>query len=61
MHKAILLLVETHAKVGDISPVLVPRILEALINEVTQIALRSFQKVPQFGTGGMLMVSLAQC
>ena len=60
MHKAILLLVETHSKVNDVSPPLVRRVLEELVNEVTEVALRSFQKITQFGTGGMLMVSRPQ-
>ncbi|WVR08462.1 hypothetical protein IAU60_005517 [Kwoniella sp. DSM 27419] len=58
MHKAILLLVEAHSKVGDIAPDLVPRVLEALVNGITQVALSSFQQIPKFGTGGMLMATL---
>ena len=58
MHKTILLLVETHSKVSDVSPPLVRRILEALVLHITRVALSSFQKITQFGTGGMLMASI---
>jgi len=58
MHKAILLLVEAHAKVSDVSTVLLPRILEALVNGLTEVALDCFQRIPNFGTGGMLTVSI---
>ena len=56
MYKTILLLVEAHAKVGDVAPTLIPRVIEALLNGATEVALRSFQQVPKFGTGGMLTV-----
>jgi exocyst complex component 2 len=58
MHKAILLVVEAHVRVGDIAPSLVVRVLEALVEGITDIALYSFQQIPKFGTGGMLTVSL---
>lgn len=61
MHKTILMLVEAHAKVGDTVPSsasgLVNRVLVALVTKVTEVALRCFQQVPKFGTGGMLTVS----
>lgn len=56
MHKAILLLVESHVRVTDIAPSLVTRVLEALVTGLTDVALQSFQQIPQFGTGGMLTV-----
>ena len=63
MHKTILMLVEVHAKVGDTIPTsasgLVNRVLIALVTKVTEVALRCFQQVPKYGTGGMLTVSLA--
>ena len=63
MHKTILMLVEVHAKVGDTVPTsangLVNRVLIALVTKVTEVALRCFQQVPNYGTGGMLIVSLA--
>lgn len=58
MHRAILLLVESHVKVGDTAPTLVTRVLEALVEGITEVALQSFQQIPKFGTGGMLTVSL---
>jgi exocyst complex component 2 len=57
MHKAIILLVESHVKVGDVAPPLVNRVLEALVEGITDVALQSFQQIPKFGTGGMLTVS----
>jgi exocyst complex component 2 len=63
MHKTILMLVEVHAKVGDTVPTsangLVNRVLIALVTKVTEVALRCFQQVPKYGTGGMLTVSLS--
>lgn len=56
MHRALLLLVETHAKVGDVAPALIGRILEGLITNITQVALSCFQQIPKYGTGGMLTV-----
>jgi exocyst complex component 2 len=56
MHKTLLLLVETHARVSDVALPLVPRILGGLITSVTQVALSCFQQIPKFGTGGMLLV-----
>ncbi|KAK8850389.1 hypothetical protein IAR55_004307 [Kwoniella newhampshirensis] len=58
MHRAILLLVEAHAKVGDIAPALVTRVLEALVNGITEVALSCFQQIPKYGTGGMLTATL---
>lgn len=57
MHKAILLLVEAHVKTGDTAAALVPRVLEALVSGLTDVALSCFQQIPKFGTGGMLTVS----
>ena len=56
MHKAILLLVEAHARVGNVAPSLITRVLEALVNVITQAAMDCFQQIPKFGTGGMLTV-----
>ena len=58
MHRTLLLLVETHAKVNDVAPPLVGRVMESLIEMITQVALSAFQKVPNFGTGGMLTATL---
>lgn len=57
MHKALLLLVEAHARLGVVAPSLTSRVLEALVNGLTEVALQCFQQVPKFGTGGMLTVS----
>lgn len=57
MHKAILLLVEAHAGVGDVAPALITRVLEALVNGITEVALGCFGQIRQYGTGGMLTVS----
>lgn len=57
MHRAILLLVESHVRVNDTAPTLVNRVLEALVTGVTEVALQSFQQIPKYGTGGMLTVS----
>jgi exocyst complex component 2 len=56
MHRAILLLVEAHARVGDVASALIPRVLEALVNGITEVALACFQQIPKYGTGGMLTV-----
>jgi exocyst complex component 2 len=67
MHKAILMVVEAHAKIGDTLPSsaatggLVNRVLIALVTTVTEVALRCFQQVPKYGTGGMLTVSPCAC
>jgi hypothetical protein len=58
MLKTILSLVETHAIVIDVAPVLVGRVLEALIDGITEMALDCFQRIPKYGTGGMLTVSI---
>ncbi|OCF43322.1 exocyst protein [Kwoniella heveanensis CBS 569] len=58
MHKAILLLVEAHARVGDIAPLLVDRVLDALVDGITEVALQCFQQIPKYGTGGMLTATL---
>jgi hypothetical protein len=57
MHKTILLLVDAHVKTGDTAPAVVSRVLQALVTNVTQVALTLFQQIPKFGTGGMLTVS----
>ncbi|RSH82118.1 hypothetical protein EHS25_006051 [Saitozyma podzolica] len=58
MHKALLLLVEAHARLGVVAPSLTSRVLEALVNGLTEVALQCFQQVPKFGTGGMLTATL---
>lgn len=58
MHRTILLLVDAHVKTSDTAPAVVSRVLEALVTNVTQVALASFQQIPKFGTGGMLTVRI---
>ncbi|WOO79759.1 Exocyst complex component SEC5B [Vanrija pseudolonga] len=58
MHQVVLQLVEAHAQVGDVSVDLVPRILETLVDKVSETALQSFKRVSRFGTGGMLTATL---
>ncbi|KAK4688269.1 exocyst complex component 2, partial [Tremellales sp. Uapishka_1] len=58
MHKAILLLVEAHSQVGQVAPDLTGRVLEALVNVITQVALDCFQRIPKYGTSGMLTATL---
>lgn len=60
MHKIILLLVEAHAQTGDIAPALVPRVIQALIEGATNVALSYFQQIKKYGPGGMLTVSGAR-
>lgn len=58
MHRALLLLVDAHSKVSNVSPDLVDRVLQALVTELTQVALACFQQIPKYGTGGMLTATL---
>lgn len=58
MHRALLLLVESHSNVLNVSPALVDRVLQSLVSDVTQVALRCFQQIPKYGTGGMLTATL---
>ncbi|KAF8908627.1 exocyst complex component Sec5-domain-containing protein [Gymnopilus junonius] len=48
-------LVDVHAQVCSISPSLLDRTLNALINELVKEASKSFQKIRRFGTGGLLL------
>ncbi|OXC68440.1 hypothetical protein AYX13_02890 [Cryptococcus neoformans] len=58
MHKIILLLVEAHAQTGDIAPTLVPRVIQALIEGITRVALSCFQQIKKYGPGGMLTATV---
>ncbi|KIR53565.1 exocyst protein [Cryptococcus gattii Ru294] len=58
VHKIILLLVEAHAQTGDIAPALVPRVIQALIEDVTNVALSCFQQIKKYGPGGMLTATV---
>ncbi|ADV19942.1 Exocyst protein, putative [Cryptococcus gattii WM276] len=58
VHKIILLLVEAHAQTGDIAPALVSRVIQALIEDVTNVALSCFQQIKKYGPGGMLTATV---
>ncbi|KIR69024.1 exocyst protein [Cryptococcus bacillisporus CA1873] len=58
VHKIILLLVDAHAQTGDIAPALVPRVIQALIEGVTNVALSCFQQIKKYGPGGMLTATV---
>ncbi|WVQ70634.1 hypothetical protein IAR50_000154 [Cryptococcus sp. DSM 104548] len=58
MHKIILLLVDTHAQVSNIAPARLAQILQALVENVTQVVLGCFQRIRQYGLGGMLTATV---
>ena len=49
-------LVGIHAQVTSAAESLLDRILNALVNELAEEALRCFRQVKRFGMGGMLRV-----
>jgi len=50
-------LVSIHAEVSRVAELLLDRILNALVEELAEEALRCFRQVKRFGMGGMLRVS----
>lgn len=58
MHRIILQLVEAHARVSNVNPILVNKVLQALVARLAQTALESFRIVKRFGTGGMLTATV---
>jgi exocyst complex component 2 len=58
MHTVVLSLVEAHAQVSDASHSLVKRVLETLVDSVSDATLEAFRRVGRFGTGGMLTATL---
>ena len=54
-------LVGIHAQVTNTAEPLLDRMLNALVNELAEEALRCFRQVKRFGMGGMLRVCLSQC
>ncbi|ODO10434.1 hypothetical protein I350_01029 [Cryptococcus amylolentus CBS 6273] len=58
MHKVILLLVDTHAQVSNIAPARLAQVLQALVGNVTQVVLGCFQRIRQYGLGGMLTATV---
>lgn len=58
MHRIILQLVEAHARVSNVNPILVNNVLKALVSRLAQTALESFKIIKRFGTGGMLTATV---
>jgi len=58
VHQALLSLVSTHAQVSTISPAILPRVMNALIESFANDLLSAFRKVPHFCMGGMLQATL---
>jgi exocyst complex component 2 len=56
MYEALMCLVGVHAQVTSVAESLLDRILNALVNELAEEALRCFKQVKRFGMGGMLRV-----
>lgn len=54
-------LVGIHAQVTNTAEPLLDRMLNALVNELAEEALRCFRQVKRFGMGGMLRVCPFQC
>jgi exocyst complex component 2 len=60
MYEALVYLVGIHAQVTSVAEALLDRILNALVNELAEEALRCFRQVKRFGMGGMLRVCVLQ-
>lgn len=60
MYEALVHLVGIHAQVTNAAEPLLDRILNALVNELAEEALRCFRQVKRFGMGGMLRVCTLQ-
>jgi hypothetical protein len=52
-------LVGVHALVSEVTPPLLDRTLNALVESLVEEALRCFKQVKRFGMGGMLRVGLS--
>jgi exocyst complex component 2 len=57
MYEALMYLVGVHAQVSGAAEPLLERILNALVDDLAEEALRCFRQVKRFGMGGMLRVS----
>ena len=57
MYETLMYLVSIHAEVSRVAELLLDRILNALVEELAEEALRCFRQVKRFGMGGMLRVS----
>jgi len=58
MYEALIYLVGIHAQVTSAAESLLDRILNTLVNELAEEALRCFKQVKRFGMGGMLRATL---
>jgi len=58
MYQILMYLVSTHAEVNRVADTLLDRILNALVEELAEEALRCFRQVKRFGMGGMLRATL---
>src|SRR6266566_698961 len=58
MFVTLLYLVGVHAQVNEVTPPLLDRMLNALVESLVEEALRCFMQIKRFGMGGMLRVGL---
>ncbi|KAL0958155.1 hypothetical protein HGRIS_000321 [Hohenbuehelia grisea] len=58
MFETLMHVVEVHAQVSSVSEALVERTICALVDDLSDEALRSFKQIPRFGMGGMLRATL---
>lgn len=56
MYMALMGLVEIHAQIIRVAENLLERAMNALVENITEVALLSFKQVKRFGMGGMLRV-----
>lgn len=56
MYETLMYLVGVHAQVSSTAPPLLERIINALVEDMADEALRCFKQVKRFGMGGMLRV-----
>jgi hypothetical protein len=56
MYMALMGLVEIHAQISRVAENLLERGMNALVEDIAQVALLSFKQVKRFGMGGMLCV-----
>jgi len=57
MYEALMYLVGVHAQISSAAEPLLERIMNALVEDLAEEALRCFRQVKRFGMGGMLRVS----
>jgi exocyst complex component 2 len=57
IYEALLSLVLAHAQVSGCTPSLVPRVLNALVDQLAVDARKAFSEIRRLGLGGMLQVS----